>query len=143
MADIFLVGTDGSEGSKRAVHFAVEQAKKTGASVLLANVIEWSRYEFMMSPELEQRHALREREMTRAKTEILEPAQKEAGSEVPVDTVMHHGHAAQGLADLAKEHEVSQIFIGRRGHSNLGELLHGSVAGNLSKVSPVPVTIVP
>ena len=142
MADLYMVGTDGSDGSKRAVQFAVDLAKKTGAKLLLAHVIEWSRFEFMMSPDLEQRHALREKEISRAKNKVLLPAEQTAG-DLATESVVHHGHAAQGLADLATEHEVSQIIIGRQGHSNLSDFLHGSVAGNLARISPVPVTVVP
>ena len=142
MADVYMVGTDGSDGSKRAIQYAVDLAKKTGAKLLLAHVIEWSRFEFMMSPALEERHALREKEIARAKDKILLPAEQAAGDLV-IESLVHHGHAARELAVLAKEHKVSQIIIGRQGHSNLGDLLHGSVAGNLSKISPVPVIVVP
>ena len=142
MAEVYMVGADGSEGAKRALDYAVGLAKKTGAKLLLAHVIEWSRFEFMMSPALEQRHVMREKEISRAKDKILLPAEQAAG-DLLTESVVHHGHAAQGLAELAKEHKVSQIIIGRKGHSNLGDFLHGSVAENLSKISPVPVTVVP
>ena len=143
MPDIYLVGADGSEGSKRAIRFAADQAKKTGATLLLAHVIEWSRFEVMLAPEVADRHVVREREIERAKDTILKPAQELAGPDVATDTVVHHGHAAQGLADLAKEYKVSQIFIGRHGHANLGDLLHGSVVSNLSRICSVPVSVIP
>lgn len=143
MADIFLVGADGSEGSKRTIRFAAEQAKKAGATLLIAHVIEWSRFEVMMMPEVEDRHAVREREIQRATDTILKPAQELAGPDVSTETIVHHGHAAQGLADLAREYRVAQVFIGRHGHSNLGDILHGSVVSNLSRICSVPVTVIP
>ncbi len=142
MAELYLVGTDGSEGSKRAIQFAVSLARKTGAKLLIAHVIEWSRFDFMMSPALEERHASREVEIARAKDEILLSAEQTAG-DLATESLVHHGHAAQELADMAKEHKVGQIIIGRQGHSNLSDMLHGSVASNLAKISPVPVTVVP
>ena len=143
MPEIYLVGADGSEGSNRTIRFAAELAKKTGATLLLAHVIEWSRFEVMMVPEVADRHTAREREIQRATDTILKPAQELAGPDVSSQTVVHHGHAVQGLADLAKEHKVSQVFVGRHGHSNLGDLLHGTVVGNLSRICPVPVSVVP
>ncbi|MGI9386726.1 MAG: universal stress protein, partial [Methyloligellaceae bacterium] len=62
---------------------------------------------------------------------------------VGVDAVVHHGHPAETLVDLAKEHDAAQIFIGRKGHSRIATLLFGSVAGSLVQTSPVPVTVVP
>jgi len=142
MADIYIVGTDGSEGSKRAVIYAAALARQTGAKLLLAHVIEWSRFEFMMSPDLEQRPAARDAEIARAKDKILLAAEEAAGG-LATESIVHHGHAATGLAELATDHKASLIIIGRQGHSNLNDLLHGSVVNNLSKISPVPVTVVP
>jgi nucleotide-binding universal stress UspA family protein len=143
MPDIYLVGVDGSDGAKRAVRFAAVQAKKAGAKLLIAHVIEWSRFEVMLAPELSSRPTVREREIGRATETILKPAQGLASGDVEVETVLHHGHAAQGLVELAKEHKASQIFIGRQGQADLGDLLHGSVAGNLARIASVPVTVVP
>jgi nucleotide-binding universal stress UspA family protein len=57
--------------------------------------------------------------------------------------LVRHGHAGEVLSQLAREHDVKQIYIGRIGQSRLRELLFGSVAGSLVQISPVPVTVVP
>lgn len=143
MSQCYLVGVDGSEGSKRAARYAVERARASGARVLLAHVIEWSRFEILTPGEASERHRTREREIERAEEGILKPLLESLGNEVRIDTVVHHGHAAEILAKLAEEKRAAEVFIGRRGHSKLNEILFGSVVSNLALICPAPLTVVP
>ncbi len=144
MTDTLLVGVDGSDGGARAAKFAAARAKETGAHLIVAYVIEWSPYTFNTPQENEQRHKRREEEIARADSEVLQPlvgALKSDG--VSAEGIVHHGHAAEVLSQLARDHKASQIFIGRRGLSKLQAMLFGSVASSLVQVSPVPVTVIP
>jgi nucleotide-binding universal stress UspA family protein len=144
MSDSFLIGVDGSAGSRRAVEFAAAHARAAGARVVAAHVIEWSPFTFNTPEENEQRHRRREEELARAHSQVLDPLVSElrAGG-LEAEGVVRHGHAAEVLAGLAQELGVSQVFVGRRGHSTIANLLFGSVAGTLVQVAPVPVTVVP
>ena len=62
----YVVACDGSSASGRAVKAAVEQAKLTGASLLLVHVLEWSPYSFLTPEEIEERHKRRSEELKRA-----------------------------------------------------------------------------
>ena len=144
MSDRFLIGVDGSAGSRRAVEFAAAQARAAGARVVAAYVIEWSPFTFNTPEENEQRHRRREEELARARAQVLDPLVSElqtAGLEV--EGLVRHGHPAEVLAGLAQELGASQIFVGRRGQSKIASLLFGSVAGTLVQIAPVPVTVVP
>ncbi|MGF1593005.1 MAG: universal stress protein [Kiloniellaceae bacterium] len=144
MTDTLLVGVDGSAGGTRAAQFAADRARETGARLIVAYIIEWSPYTFNTPQENEVRHKRREEEIARAETEVIRPlVDKLKGDGVSAEGLVRHGHAAEVLSQIAKEHNAGQIFIGRRGQSKLQALLFGSVASTLAQVSPVPVTVIP
>ena len=144
MKNNFLLAVDGSPGSAKALDFATERAKRGSAKVIVAYVIEWSPYSFNTPEENAERHKRREEELDRATQSVVEPdVAKLKKSGLDVESEVRHGHPAETLIELAEKHDVSQIFIGRRGGSGLKTLLFGSVAANLVQTSPVPVTVVP
>ncbi len=144
MSKRFVVGYDGSEESKRAVQFAVSQAKSADAAIVIAHVLEWSPYSFLTPEELEERHKRRKEELSRAETALMAPIKDSlSGSGVTVETEMRYGHVADTLAKIAKDVGAEQMFIGRTGESGLTARVFGSVAGSLAQVAPVPCTIVP
>jgi len=143
MSVTFLVGVDGSEGSRRAAEFAAERARREKARLLLACVVEWSAFSPMMPDEQADRHAQREQEIAAAEKRILSPVREALGEGLDVETVVRHGHVAEVLCELAEERKVAQIFTGRLGGGRFKSLLFGSVAGSLVQVAPVPVTVVP
>ena len=73
MAETLLIGVDGSKCCNRAVKCAAERAKASGARLIVAFVIEWSRYTFNTPEENEERHKRREQEIEVARTRILDP----------------------------------------------------------------------
>ncbi|WP_136442703.1 universal stress protein [Pacificoceanicola onchidii] len=144
MTDKIVVAYDGSAAAKRALAFASALAQEKGAAVLIAHVLEWSPYSFLTPTEIEERHARRKEEMSRAETAILAPARADAEKAgVSVETVIKYGHIAETLCEIAKDAAASQIIVGRDGQSSLGARVFGSVAGSLVQVAPVPCTIVP
>lgn len=40
---------------------------------------------------------------------------------------MRHGNIAETLSELAKKHDVSQVFISKRGESRVKSMIFGSV----------------
>lgn len=144
MKNSFLLAVDGSSGSENAVDFAIDRAKRGGADIVVAYVIEWSPYSFNTPEENATRHKRREEELERATTHVVEPvAAKIKAAGLTVTTEVRHGHTAATLIDLAKQHDVAQIFIGRRGQSGLQQMVFGSVTANLVQSASVPVTVVP
>ncbi len=142
--DTFLVGMDGSDASMRAAREAARLAKAESARIILLNVVPWSDFEPIGLVEAQGRHAEREKEIERAKTEILEPAMEEiAGTAMDVSLAVRHGHIANIIREMVESDGVTHVFTGRRGRSKLEALLLGSVASSLVQVCPVPLTVVP
>lgn len=140
----YVVACDGSSASGRAIKAAVEQAKLTGASLLLVHVLEWSPYSFLTPEELEERHKRRGEELKRAQVALVDPLIASLSSEsVEASAVIRYGHVAETLTEIAEKEGAAQIFIGRTGHSALGNMIFGSVAASLAQTAPVPCTIVP
>ena len=144
MSSRYVVACDGSPASGRALRCAITQAKLTGASLILAHVLEWSPYSFLTPEELEQRHQRRQLELARAREALIEPLVAAVTDEaVEVEAVIRYGHVAETLVIIAEEEAASQMFIGRTGHSDLAARLFGSVAATMAQLAPVPCTIVP
>lgn len=144
MSAKYVVACDGSEVSGRALKFAIEQAKTTGASLVLVHVLEWSAYSFLTPEELEERHSRRNQELERARTAVVEPLMESIkGEGVEASAVIRYGHVTETLVDVAEKEGATQMFIGRVGHSNLVKIVFGSVAASLAQTAPVPCTIVP
>ena len=57
--------------------------------------------------------------------------------------VVRHGHPAETLSDLAREHGADHLVVGRVGQSKVRSLLFGSTPSSLIQLSPVPVLVVP
>ena len=144
MPNKLLVALDGSDCGRRALAAAAQHAKLTGSDLVLTYVIDWSPYSFHTPEELSERHERRESEIERASSSILEPEGAALGeSGLTVQTVVRHGKIAETLVELAKDLDVSQIYIGRIGESRVRSMIFGTVTAALVQTSPVPVTVVP
>lgn len=144
MSKKYVVACDGSPASGRALKFAIEHAKSSGASLLLAHVLEWSPYSFLTPEEIEERHKRRTEELKRAEQALVQPLVEIVSAEgVKVESIIRYGHIAETLADIAEKEGASQMFIGRTGHSTLTRMMFGSVAASMAQIAPVPCTVVP
>ncbi len=140
----YIVACDGSPASARALDFAIDHANTTGASILVAHVLEWSPYSFLTPEEIEERHKRRGEELDRAKKALVDPIVSAAAAKgVAIDTVIKYGHVADTLAAIASSEGAAQMFIGRTGQTSLKTRLFGSVASTIAQIAPVPCTIVP
>jgi len=144
MSGKFVVGYDDSPTARRALDFAIERAAAQGGSLVVAYVMEWSPYSFLTPQELEERHKRRTEELERAEKAIMGPIRDHlTASGVPFETVIRYGHIAEKLCDIARDHDATQMVVGRDGNSAIVARVFGSVAGSLVQIAPVPCTIVP
>lgn len=137
-----VVGVDRSDASRRAVEFARERSREVDASLVLAHVIPWSPYSFTTMQDIEERPKRHSTELAAAREQVLDPLAQLADG-LSVETVARHGHSAETLIGLAREHDAAHIVVGRTGESRLRAMFFGSVPAQLIQMSDVPITVVP
>lgn len=144
MSDLFIVGIDGSEASRRALFAAARAAKRANGRLLLAHVIAETPGTDLAPVAPELVFGQQEQELETAHAHLLEPLAAEARDlGVPVELKTLHGEPAAMLAELAAFRDATQLFVGRTGHSRLHERLFGSTLQELARKTTVPVTLVP
>ena len=144
MSKTILVGIDGTKDNRRAVDYAIKEAKQSKAKLILAYVIKWSPYSFQTAEENEERHKRREEEIQIVHERVLNPMLESLASEgLEITGLVRHGQVADSLIYIAKKHGATEIVVGRIGESGLKMLVFGSVVAKLIQLSHIPVTIVP
>jgi nucleotide-binding universal stress UspA family protein len=136
-----VVGVDGSEGSARALQFALDEARLRGAS--LKAVSAWHVpaivYEAGWVPaELDLD------EYPKFAQEALAKALADGGAEtsgIEVTTVISKGQAADVLCAEAKGADL--LVVGSRGLGGFRGLMLGSVSQQCAHHAPCPIAIVP
>ena len=130
-----IVGTDGSENSRKAIDWAVEHAH-SGDSITLVHA--WHPYvygaEMMMAYDVDDSAA---RVMLDKMFETSEPKAKARG--ITLKKTLIHGDARDAL----KLKDADFIVIGARGRGALTGMLLGSVADYVVHHSSIPVVVVP
>ena len=144
-----LVGVDRSEGSRRALRFALQRARVNDWRVTVVNVVNWSRYStFHTHEDNERRPVTSKAELREAQREIIDVLMAEAEAEgllegLEVKTLVRHGRPSEVLAELGAKPKHDLIVVGRTGDSNLKVAIFGSTASRLVQHAPVPVVVVP
>ena len=144
MSEIFVVGVDGSDGSRRALHTAARTAERLGARLLVAHVVAEVPGVDRAPLAPEAAFGQQEHEVEETHAHLLEAMVGEiADLGVRVELATLHGDPATELAELATGRDAAQIFIGRDHHSRLHERLFGSTVTELARRTTVPLTLVP
>jgi nucleotide-binding universal stress UspA family protein len=125
-----VVGFDGSDGAKRALIWAAEEARARGGR--LRAVYAWSPGEFGSDKE----------QVVIAKKRIDEGVVEVLGESpgFDVETISVRGHAAKVLVDNAGDAQM--LVVGSRGHGGFSGLLLGSVGQHVSTHSGTPVVVI-
>jgi nucleotide-binding universal stress UspA family protein len=135
-----IVGVDGSENSKRALAWALEEARLRGTGVCLLHAwhqVYSSGYPLVpvaYEPEIYEKAA------QELMAEMLE-AVGAATAEVAVETKIVQGGAATALINAG--HDAELLVVGARGTGGFLGLVLGSVATQVTSHAPCPVVVVP
>ena len=144
MSETILVGIDGTEENRRAVDYAIKEAKRSNAKLILAYVIKWSPYTFQTAEENERRHKRKEEDIQFVQERVLDPMLESLASEgLEITGLVRHGQVADSLIYIAKKQGATKIVVGRIGDKSVKTLIFGSVVAKLIQLSHIPVIIVP
>ncbi len=138
MAGRILVGVDGSQGSREALRWAIEQAAARGA--VLQPVIVWQRtfdYGRESYWPTDEKIAADARE--RLEAAIAEVAGHDPA--VEIDPLVAEGDPGQALCTMSGDADL--LVVGSRGHGGFAALALGSVSTKCAHHSHCPVVIVP
>jgi nucleotide-binding universal stress UspA family protein len=127
---VITVGFDGSEGARRALDWAVDQARQRAAELHI--VRSWTPGEF--GSDAEKEHYAQ----SSLDDQVADLRKSAPGLEVT--TTVERGHAAQVLLEQAKNADM--LVVGSRGHGGFAGLLLGSVSQQVSTHDGAPVVVI-
>jgi nucleotide-binding universal stress UspA family protein len=137
-----LVPLDGSELAESALPFAAELARRSGAPLELVHVhvpISPEPIHVEGLPVIDEHMRSRRRDHERA---YLERMRERLGPDVTASAVLLDGPVAASLAAHARARGTWLIVLTTHGRGGLERIWLGSVADELTRVSPVPVLLV-
>jgi nucleotide-binding universal stress UspA family protein len=137
----FLVPTDFTETSDRALDWAIDLAARVGASVTVMHAYEIPVLGFpdgalIATPEI----AVRISDAARAALNRTLERCKDRG--VPVDAVLRDGVPYEEVNTVAEAIKADLIIIGTHGRRGLARALLGSVAENVIRTATRPVVTI-
>ncbi|MFH1788550.1 MAG: universal stress protein [Candidatus Altiarchaeota archaeon] len=121
----FLVPVDGSKSSGRTLDYAIEIAECIGAKITLMYVLDKTEDEDVLD----------------AKSILRDLRDYASKKNVKVTLKLVRGEPWKEIVKEAK-HGYYLVIIGSKGRSGISRMLLGSVAENVARKSPCPVTIV-
>ena len=131
---VIVVGVDCSPSSQRAVRWAAQQAKLTGATLRAVSSWRWPNYITIVPPGVDLASDTR-----RTLDEVLEVAL--AGSE-DLSVTRHVIEGPPGPALLTQAEDASLLVVGAQGRAAFPGMLLGSVAEYCVRHGSCPVVVV-
>jgi nucleotide-binding universal stress UspA family protein len=148
MISKILVTTDGSETALKASRYAIDMAKKLGASIIILSVIDnRSLQSYYTAPPEATAMNIREtmedflREAAKRDVERVKKLCEKKG--VLCRAIISTGHPAEEIIKEAERSRSNLIILGSHGKSALAAVFLGSVTyGVIHKETHIPVLIV-
>jgi nucleotide-binding universal stress UspA family protein len=139
-----VVGVDGSDGARRALEWAVAEARLRGRRLLAIHTWHIPPLVTGAGP-FDPPSTLDADTLERVESGARELLERELAaidsSGVDVDKLVEPRNPADALLDAAREADL--LVVGTRGHGGFAGLLLGSVSQQVSHHAPCPVVIVP
>ncbi|MFC7154798.1 universal stress protein [Halomarina halobia] len=146
----FIVATDGSEQSERALEYALDLAATTDAAVAVVYAVDPAVREYAADApvasfaDAENHLVIEDEGDAEARGEYVLGRAREYARErgLDVETELLYGDPVESVTELASRRDADAIFVGHRGMTPQYEGLVGSVAAGLVERATVPVTVV-
>jgi nucleotide-binding universal stress UspA family protein len=137
--NLIVIGVDGSPGSRRALRWAVTEARHSGAAVEAVTAWYWDGAEGEMlavtNPLEQQAHA------ERISAREVQAVTAELGSSSPIVRTVVEGYPVAALTAAAKT--ARMLVLGGHGHGRLHHAVLGSISDECVRHALCPVVIVP
>lgn len=132
----FVVGVDGSEGSAKALDWAIAEAVRSPATLEL--VTAWMfpmalGYVFARTPAEVRQQVQQIADMSASHVAAMAP-------DVSVRSILREAEAGPALVELSNGADL--LVVGSRGHGGLREMLLGSVGTYCARHAHCPIVIV-
>ncbi|AXB41439.1 universal stress protein [Amycolatopsis albispora] len=137
-----LAGFDGSNGSRRAVEWAAEEAVRRRGTLLIAQCFVSAPPVMQGWTSADEVEGTRIREQAEYQLDEMADHCGKSHPELAVDTVLPEGRAGVALPALAEEAGASLIVVGSSGLSALPRALLGSTAAELVRTAVQPGVVV-
>jgi nucleotide-binding universal stress UspA family protein len=134
-----VVGVDGSEGSRRALTWAVHEAASRGGTVQAMIAWSWGGIDM---PQHAATHPDQEREHARQiLAREIEEVPEAARSGVSIASEVVEGRAADVLTAAARD--AALLVLGSHGHSRVRQAVLGSVSEECVRKATCAVVVLP
>jgi len=139
MTNKIIVGVDGSDGGRRALHWAMQEAAETGKHLEAVTAWHWAGVQDMVPAVAGPDEQRRVAEAGQARD--IATVRAEVGASVPVSRVLVEGVAAEVLTGAARGAHL--LVLGSHGHGRLHHAVLGSVTEECVRHAGCPVVVVP
>lgn len=137
-----VVGVDGSDGSKRALRWAAEEARARGGRLTLVRAWYPSASLYGFGFGLIDAEAVSDlRILAQKQLEEICTENADILDGIDVDCRVVEDLAANALLEAARDADL--LVVGTRGHGGFAGLLLGSVSAHCAHHTPCPLVIVP
>ncbi len=141
MAIRALVCTDGSKSSRKTLDYTIRLARKLPMEMVVAHALDLGKLDYRMIADMylemiQQRAKETAEALLKREARVLH----EAGVDVRPRLLL--GPPGRAICEAAEDEDVSLVVIGRRGQSDIQDLLFGSVSSYVVHHSERPVLVV-
>jgi nucleotide-binding universal stress UspA family protein len=133
-----LVAYDGSEGARAALRIGIGLAKSLGADLHCISVEEHLPHYAATIDEVED---AKDRIDTYFRTLTKEVQDQALLAGVELQTVIRRGHEVEAIVAYARDGQFDLLLAGYHGHSRIFDLVIGSTAQSIVRLSPCSVLL--
>lgn len=139
----FLVATDGSEESDRAVEHAARDAAAHGAALYVVHVAAAESASTTRGPHTGDDPAERGEQVLERAQSLATDVATDHDADLSVEVELRSGRPASAIIEYAEELDADALYLGHRVLPAQREAVVGSVAKDVLDTATMPVTIVP
>lgn len=141
MAIRALVCTDGSKPSQKTLEYTVRLARKLPMEVVLAHALDLRKLDYRMIADM-YLEMIQQRAKETAEALLKREARVFHGAGMDVRPRLLLGSPGHAICEAAEDEDVALVVMGRRGQSDVQDLLFGSTSSHVVHHCKRPVLVV-